>query len=238
MITIGICDDESVFREHLINLCNEFFEKKELPYEYIEFESAEEVLAYQGEPLTLLFLDVELGGKTGIELKDELEKTDRVWRIVFVTSHEEAVWDSFGLKTLGFVKKPVPFKTVEKWISLAVQENKENRVFEFTIEKKSAFFQQDEIFYFESNGNYAYLYCKDGKIFVDESLKKCEQIVAGSSFVRIHKSYLVNMQIIKNVSFFQVILKNEKELPIGRSYREEVKKRYYTYLKGVAMGRL
>lgn len=238
MIWIGICDDEPIFREQLVKICKQYFEGKEISYGLVEFESAEEVLAYQGETLILLFLDVELGGRTGIELKDELEKSDRVWRIVFVTSHEEAVWDSFGLKTLGFVTKPVSFKTVEKWISLAVRENKENRVFEFTIEKRSAFFRQDEISYFESNGNYAYLYREDEKIFVDEGLKKCEQIVEGSSFVRIHKSYLVNMQAIKDVSFFHVILKSGRELPIGRSYREEVKKRYYAYLKEVAMGRL
>ena len=46
------------------------------------------------------------------------------------------------------------------------------------------------------------------------------------------------MQAIKDVSFFYVILKSGRELPIGRSYREEVKKRYYAYLKEVAMGRL
>ncbi len=238
MITIGICDDEAIFREQIRNICLQYFEGKNIPFQCLEFASAEEVLAYRGESLTLLFLDVEMAGITGIELKEEIERTDRVWRIVFVTSHEEVIGQAFGLKTMGFARKPVDAKVAEKWISIAVEEQEANKVFRFTTEKGDLYIRENEILYLESEGNYSYVHTQKEKIFVCESLKKCEEIVANRDCIRIHKSYLVNMQEIKDVSVTQVTMKNGTSIPIGRTYRDEVKTKYHSYLKAVALRRV
>ena len=104
-----------------------------------------------------MFLDVEMDGITGIELKDEIERTDRVWRIVFVTSHEEVIGQAFGLKTMGFARKPIEAVTAEKWISIAVEEQEANKVFRFTTEKGDLYIRENEILYLESEGNYSYV---------------------------------------------------------------------------------
>ena len=71
-----------------------------------------------------------------------------------------------------------------------------------------------------------------------ESLKKCEEIVANRDCIRVHKSYLVNMQEIKEVSIAQITIKNGATIPIGRTYRDEVKKKYHSYLRAVALRRV
>lgn len=238
MITIGICDDEALYREQIRNMCIRYLEGKNIPFQCVEFASAEEVLTYQGESLTLLFLDVEMDGITGIELKDEIERTDRVWRIVFVTSHEEVIGQAFGLKTMGFARKPIEAVTAEKWISIAVEEQEANKVFWFTTEKGDLYIRENEILYLESEGNYSYVQTPKEKKFVCESLKKCEEIVANRDCIRVHKSYLVNMQEIKEVSIAQITIKNGATIPIGRTYRDEVKKKYHSYLRAVALRRV
>lgn len=238
MLIIGICDDETIFREQIRNMCHQYFERINVPFQCVEFKSAEEVLAYKGDALTLLFLDVEMDGESGIELKDELEKTDCVWRIVFVTSHEEVIGQAFGLKTLGFAKKPVEYKSIEKWLSLAFEEQEKNKIYHFTTEKGDLFIQENDIAYIESEGNYSYIYTKKDKIFVCESLKKCEEILTSDSFLRVHKSYMINMNEIKEISADQAIMTGKASVPIGRKYREEAKKAYLNHLKAVALGRL
>lgn len=185
-----------------------------------------------------MFLDVEMDGITGIELKDEIERTDRVWRIVFVTSHEEVIGQAFGLKTMGFARKPIEAVMAEKWISIAVEEQEANKVFRFTTEKGDLYIRENEILYLESEGNYSYVQTPKEKKIVCESLKKCEEIVANRDCIRVHKSYLVNMQEIKEVSIAQITIKNGATIPIGRTYRDEVKKKYHSYLRAVALRRV
>ena len=110
---IGICDDKKNEQTQLENLCKQYFEKSGTEYELVKFQSAEEVVDYckhaKGERIDLLFLDIEMQGMSGIELKDRILKEDAVWRIVFVSHYKEKVFESFGLKTLGFVVKPIGY---------------------------------------------------------------------------------------------------------------------------------
>ena len=57
-------------------------------------------------------MDIELGGMKGIEMLSHLEEDDNVWRVVFISSHEEMVFDTFGVKTLGFERKPAQYERI------------------------------------------------------------------------------------------------------------------------------
>lgn len=115
---IGICDDMKEEAENIKNLCEEFFMKSEWNSSFILFSDGEEVLNYDGERIDLLFLDIEMKEKDGIEVLRELEHSKIVWKVVFVSRHQESVFDAFGIKTLGFEKKPVKYEKIEKWLKV------------------------------------------------------------------------------------------------------------------------
>ncbi|MBQ7925459.1 MAG: response regulator transcription factor [Lachnospiraceae bacterium] len=238
MITIGICDDEQLLREQLRQMCREVFEKEQLEYQILEFASGEEVLAYEGDKVHLLFLDIEMPGINGIQVMRSLEDTDRIWRVVFVSSHQEMVYEAFGLRTLGFGVKPVKAEQVEKWIHITMKENSENITLECIAGQEKMHKQLEQIYYWQANGNYTYLAEQSGKTLVNCSLKMWEERLATMAVVRVHKSYLVNMNHVKKWDYDKVWLTNDEELAIGRLYQKKAKEKYLEYVKKSALGRV
>ena len=74
MITIGICDDEVAYRENLKTICWYYLRTLDQEYEFAMFASGEEVLAYQGDMIHLLFLDIELPGMDGMQVMEQIQK--------------------------------------------------------------------------------------------------------------------------------------------------------------------
>lgn len=244
MFLIGICDDEELHRRHIRELCERYFGEYPQMHEYVEFASGEEVLEYReaaensGSKLHLLFLDVEMGKVDGIEVLRKVEDADWIWRIVFVSSHEEMVWNSFSFKTLEFARKPVEYWQIEKWINIAIRENKENVMLEYTSIIQRDFVALEDIYYLKAEGNYTILHKKDANILMNENLKQWQKKTEMFPIVRIHKSYLINMLHVKRWEAGKVILENEAELSVGRQYAKEAKKVYHAFVKKQALNRV
>lgn len=246
MIRIGICDDVREEREKIHHLCEGFFAGKEIEYDYVFFESGEEVLEYckddAKEQITLLFLDVEMGGISGIELKDKMMKQAKVWRIVFVTSHTESALAGYSIKTMGFIKKPAAKEEIFKHLSNVIEEWKENIVLEFKgYNDQTIYVRLEDIVYFSAEGSYTQLHTyiegSDGMI-LSRKLGEIEKELTGHSFVRVHKSYLVNLANVKDVQEEVILVKSEDKLPVGRSRKDAVRKNYLKYGKRKVINRL
>ncbi len=238
MYYIGICDDEEMQRKRIRKMCDTFFKSRIQEYECIEFSSGEEVLQFHEKKLHLLFLDIELGEMDGLSVLRRVERADAIWRIVFVSNHAEMVWNSFSLKTLDFGRKPISFKQVEKWLSIVLHENEENIIYEFQEGDKKYYVPLDEILYFEAIGNFTYLYKNDIRILLGGHLKLWQERMGDTYFVRIHKSYLVNICNIKKVCSEKIILTDGTELLAGRKYYKTAKEQYLLFLQKKARERV
>lgn len=238
MFSIGICDDEKLHREYIRELCERFFADYAQPHEFIEFSSGEEVLAYKRGKLHLLFLDIEMSGIDGIKVLRRVEETDWIWRIVFVSSHEEAVWEAFSIKTLEFARKPVDYYQIEKWLKVAIRENEENIVLEYITGMQKSYKPLEDIYYLEAAGNYTYLHEKNESELVNDNLKQWQKKMEQMPMVRIHKSYIINMQHVKKWEVDKVTLTNREELAVGRQYAKDAKEKYLAFVKKQALGRM
>lgn len=244
MFIIGICDDEELHRQHIRELCEQYFAEYPQEHEYVEFHSGEAVLEYgdaaenSDSKLHLLFLDVEMGELDGIEVLRKVEDADWIWRIVFVSSHEEMVWKSFGIKTLEFARKPVEYWQIEKWMNIAGRENKENVMLEYTSGILKHYVALEDIYYLKADGNYTILHKKDEAVLVSEKLKHWQKRTEMLPLVRIHKSYLINMLHVKRWEAGKVTLENGAELSIGRQYAKEAKNVYLSFVKKQAKNRM
>lgn len=106
-MNIAICEDDREQREQIRAICTAYFAGEGETCQITEYVNGELLLQNLYQETELLFLDIELGeGKNGIAVMKELEQLRQVRKIVFISSHHEGVWDSFGWKTLGFVRKP------------------------------------------------------------------------------------------------------------------------------------
>lgn len=241
MIRIGICDDNSSERENLRNLCEEYLLKENIEYTFEIFTCGEEVLKYcekeSPNRIDLLFLDIEMNNVDGIEVKERLKKIAYIWRIVFVSSHLEAMGEAFGLKTLGFVKKPPKSEEISKWIAVVLEELSEDIL--IGVEEPgmaSAHIRLEEIELMKSERNYTKIYLvpqngnESNVILSSKNLKYWEEKLAQYPVMRVHKSYLVHLAHVLKVEK-GISMRNVKdEIPVGRAYKEQVKLTYQKYV--------
>ena len=102
---------------------------------------------------------------------------------------------------------------------------------EFTDYNGVVYFRKSDIVLIKSDSNYATIITEsDGKV-VTCTLKECEKKLNGLPFLRIHRSYIVNLDYVKNMTSSIASMKNGEDLTIGRSYRDQVKKKYQDYLR-------
>lgn len=238
VIRIGICDDDKNDRTLICNLCKQYFSKNEKQCKFTFWASGEEVLEYcqcwENERIDLLFLDIEMSGVSGIEVKDRIIKQDMVWRIVFVSSYKERVFESFGLKTLGFVVKPPEIQDIGKWIDVVLDELGEEQFLE--LKGSNRIIRLEELEYFEAYGNYTKMFLhpsshQEQPVLLPVKLGDIEKELRKYPIIRVHKSYLINLM---NVMFMH----KEIELrdlpciiPIGRKYKVTAKKEYMEFVK-------
>ncbi|MFA9396835.1 MAG: LytR/AlgR family response regulator transcription factor [Clostridiaceae bacterium] len=240
MLHIGICDDVYEERQIIFNLCKEYFKENAINHDYVSFSNGEDVLLYckkdDNKRIDLLFLDVEMPGISGIELKDAVIKKDKVWRIVFVTNHMKSIYGAFGRKTIGFISKPPVQEKINKMIAITLNELEENVV---VIVKghdgKAIEIQLEDIAYFRASGSYteivvySLLSSSRNYILCTKKLGDLEKEMESYPIIRVHKSYMVNLANI--VDFGEkIILRNlSLEIPAGRAYKEQARKKYLNY---------
>ncbi len=237
MLTIGICDDDKVYRDNIREYCDRYFCANPLEYQCVDFCAGEEVLNYSEGKIHLLFLDIEMKGISGLELMEKLRDNEMVWRIAFVTSHEELKWDTIDLKTLAFLEKPVSAVGIEKCLKTTIRENRENIDISFRSLDGNINMKLDEIVYIQAIKNYVNIYSHKEELMGYDSMKKFEELLKGTTMLRIHKSYLVNMQHVKKLAGEEMLMTDGRKIPIGRKYYQEVKETYFAFLKAVTIER-
>ncbi len=227
MVKIGICDDEKVCREQLKEILGQFFQENGLGFKVWEYESATDFLRRE-EEVHLLFLDIEMKEISGIQLKDALKGREDI-RIVFVTSHLEAMPEAFGKNVYGFLEKPAAADKLEKYLLRVLEDLEEERLLVIKGVQGEMAVKEKDILYFVAEKKYSRMVGKNGESFCDMGLQQLEEMLGQKSFFRCHKSYLVNLANISDANQ-NIRLKNGESIPVSRRKAKELKEAYLAYI--------
>ena len=228
---IGICDDESKWHKAVSDSCSRYLDNKGINYEIFSYIKGETLIQEKEKNIDVLFLDVEMEAMDGLAVMKEVEKMPNIHNIIFVSSHPEAVWDSFGYKTKGFVTKPFKDEDIVEKLESLYTKKINDSLLEFTDYNGVVYFRKSDIVLLKSDSNYTTIITENGEKIVTCTLKESEKKLNGLPFLRIHRSYIVNLDYVKNMTSSVASLKNGEDLTIGRSYRNQVKKDYQDYLR-------
>jgi len=235
MYRVGICDDDKtlcgLLEEQLYALSAELLVKLEIEVWY-SGESLESDLK-KGTGLDILFLDIELLQKNGIEvgtfIRDGLEDTDT--HIVYISSKESYAMQLFQTQPLDFLIKPVSKERLKAVLVRSMRrKRKEESCFEY--QKGNQFFRipMKEILYFMSMDKKILLIKRDGQ---EEFYGKLKGLAAQlpADFLMIHQSYIVHQEYVSEYSYESVRMLNGDILSISKPYRKEVRARIKQYQK-------
>lgn len=226
---IGICDDEKLCIDRTIECLEKAKKELGVDCKYITFSSGEELLKSK-EHMDILFLDVEMDGISGIEAMKQLEEKDNVNYIIFASSHSEYVFDSFGFKTMGFLCKPIAYDKFLKEIKKIIDKMINTEPIQINVDGRDILISQDDIMYVSGERNYVKVVTRQNEYLTYGNMKAWEEKFVKSSIIRVHKSYLVNLKYITNISDVASFVNIDDEIPVGRKYKEEARGKYKEYL--------
>lgn len=228
MINIFICDDEPKMLSDISAAVAETAENCDIT----AFSGGSELLSALSEKdCDLLLLDIDMPGLSGLDIAKTLSGREKRPVLVFVTSHDELVYDSLQFHPFGFVRKSHLKTELSRVLEDAVKEiSGRQKHFCFRSAEGNVRLLLDDIMYFESEGNYIKLYAKSGEYRFRETVTALENSLGTSGFVRIHKGFLVNHPAVKMVNTEECVLYSGVRLPVGRSYSEKARKQLMRYM--------
>lgn len=226
---IGICDDEEFWRNQIYNCCRKMSEDQNIKVEYHIFSSGKELLEGSAD-LDILFLDEEMGDSSGLQIKEGFEKVNRDTMIVFITSHTEILYESFGRNVYGFLNKPVceaDFKRL--WNKLVKRLESQSYIETYDAVCGKVFIPCKSIWYIEAETSYSNIIygSQKEKIIVRKTLGEIENEMMFQYIVRTHKSYMVNLMHECKLDLTHLTIEQgDMVIPIARRRKKEVEKVY------------
>ena len=183
----------------------------------------------ESQKIDLMFLDIEMPYENGIDM---LEKLESIPNIIFITSQAKHAVRAFEFDAIDYIVKPVDLKRLNSAIEKAKRRifgNRTEAVFENTDEeslivKKNRVTQKipySNIDFIEGSSSYVTYMTSSGKITTTGILKQLEETLNPEVFVRVHRSFLVNITKVSKLTSHEVVIRNEK-LPLSRKYRKDV----------------
>ena len=231
---IAVCDDEIKILEEIVA-----FIQKEFPGNKVQtFSDGQAFLSSvratpDAEP-DLVLLDIDMPGMSGMELAAELTSEKVRTLIVFVTAHDELVYDSFKYHPFAFVRKKYlqeELRNVIRDCQKEIEGRTSKKRFVFQNGSQMVNLAQSEILYFEGQANYLAIHTVDGEYRMRSTMSAVEKELGDSGFLRIHKGFLVNLEHVRILKTEGLELDNGGLLPIGKSYSEAAKKSILRFMR-------
>ena len=189
-------------------------------------ESAQDALNFLSKnTVDIIFLDVEMPEMTGLQMLDSLEGKSYPY-VVLVTSKKEYAIDAFEYNVLDYLLKPVDYlrflKAINKLMSQQIKDRGEGSDNEIFVKSNLKFvkIKFDEILYVEAMADYVIIHIEGKKHIIHSTMKGIDKKLAQDNFVRVHRSYLVNLKKVNSVERNTIII-GEKSIPIGASYKAD-----------------
>ena len=207
-----IIDDERLARKELNNLLKNYPEIEIVDQAVNADDALEKIKRLNPD---LIFLDIQMPGKTGFELLQEL---DKVPKVIFTTAYDEFATRAFDVNALDYLLKPIQEERLKDTITkvLAVEASAlSERAQEEILEVKQSLGVNDQVFVkdgercwfislkeirlFESDGNYIKVYFNNFKPMIHKSLNALDEKLDERNFFRASRKYIINLSWIETI---------------------------------------
>jgi two-component system LytT family response regulator len=196
------------------------------------YGAAEALAQLHTTSIDVLFLDVDMPGLTGLDLLRALPQPPAV---VLCTAHATHALDAFELGVADYLLKPIRFERFVKTISRLHASRSVANATPFPLATEPAttaiFLKTDagtervrlaDLHFIEGYGNFVKCHLASGRVLLTaETMKQLESQLLAAQFLRIHKSYVVNLAHVERFSG-NILVVGTRELPVGSTYRQDV----------------
>ena len=235
MIKTAFCDDDPFVINEINALCNQYCLEHNRKIVSTVFRSSLELLAEieRGTHFDILFLDVIMPGQNGIDVAREIREIDQTVKIIFLTSSSEFAVESYTVDAFFYYVKPIKAEVFCRLMDSAISQCEREKQGSLILRCKSGITRiaLEKLVYCEVIGRTLVFHLDGGASF--ESIgsldELCSELAQYGCFLRPHRSFLVNMEYIQNISYKAITLDNLAKIPIPHGKCSEIKKQYLEY---------
>ena len=222
-----IIEDEKMAMRSLERLCSAD-ERLEL---IASFEDAESAHAHLMEhDVDLILLDVVMPNMSGTELLASLPVTPMV---IFTTSNKEYAFDAYEYQAIDFLKKPITPARFKAAIDKAASSQQNNQAAAGPVQQESGGgiyvkvdgrfirLDPDEVLFFENVGDYVRVKTVDASHIIYGSLKSIDEKLNDSRFLKVHRSFIVNLTKIKDIEDNSIVIE-KTVIPVSRAHKQDL----------------
>lgn len=235
MIKIAFCDDDMEVLHQMNELLDRYRVERNEDITYAAFQSPLELLTEieKGIRPDILFLDVVMPGQNGMDVAKEIRQYDTNMKIIFLTSSPEFAVESYSVGAYFYQLKPIWEESFFRLMDAVLAECEKKKKNSLILRSKDGITRIDlqQLEYCEVLGRKLLFHLEDGAVL--ESAGSLDdlagQLMQYSNFFRPHRSFLVNMEYIQNISSRSIKMVNDAEIPIPHGKCSEIKNTYMEY---------
>lgn len=237
MIRIILCDDDAIFLERMRSDIRATLKKLDIEAVIQIFTEAEMIPQKTMQECDIIFLDIDFNDKkyTGIDVARKIREARKSAIIIFLTNYIEYAPEGYEVQAFRYALKSEIDKKLPQYLQAAMNRLfAEKEPFQINVSGELVTLYLEDILYIETRGHNAMIFTqKTGKNLdlkkeykVYSSLSKLEQQLSERGFLRIQKSYIVNMRRLKLYRCNEALLDNGITLPVSEKAYSENKKKF------------
>lgn len=223
MLNFTICDDNENISNKLAQMLESIFIKNNFDAQVLLKTSfPEEVLNYASNT-DVFILDINLHDNiSGLQLAEKIREFNKKAYIIFTTAHLEYVMIAYKVKTFDYLAKPITLDRLEETIIRLFNDISHTPTEYIKIDGKNTLINPKNINYIEKEGMKLIFHSDNRDYSTYNSFNKVENCLP-ENFIRCHKSYIVNIDNIKNiVCNNKIVFNNESQCFIGPKYKNSL----------------
>lgn len=225
-MNIAICDDE----KRIAELFSEKVTAEEPESNISIFTSGVDLIESQIR-YDVVFLDIEMKPMTGFQVAEILKEKYPKCVLSFITTHSELAVDGYDYQPVRYILKNAPEPVIKRKIKETLHEYYyRNKILQITYKGRHSTVLVGDILYIEIMGHCTQLILKKGKVLWNKSLDGVGVELKQYGLIRCHRSFMVALSQIKEISRKCIILKNGMTVPLGRKYRKDFIEEYNQYI--------
>lgn len=236
-ITVYLCDDDCAFINMIRQKIESFFTICGRECEIAVFSDGRSLLEqFKRNFADVVILDIDMPGMTGFETAKSIQETKVDVHIVFITSHEDKVFQSYEFQPFWFVRKrhleDLDLALPRLLIKIDAESEKERNIVRLIAENQVVEIDINKVIYISSYNHYLYLKGSDkDKMQIRCKISDAETQLRSSYFIRVHNCVIVNCRFISKVNSREIILLTGEKISISRSRAEYVKCEFQKFMR-------
>lgn len=236
MLQIAVCDDNIDELSNMVQLVDLYRTSRHLNCEYAVFSNGFELVSAleKGKQFDIYCLDIIMPGFTGIDVAKEIRGFDKIAPILFFTSSPEFALESYSVKAINYVLKPISKEKLFFTFDEMLEQIKAEKDEDVVIVKSNEGIQKiliSNLTFAEVIGRNVLYHLRSGKVIecTEPFSSACDNLLKYKCFIKPHRSYIVNMQYVDIIENHQVTLQTLSSIPVAQGKAREIKQQYLNY---------